>query len=100
MLAAARQGRIPVFSIVPPVAAKGALFDRGANFSLVGKQTGELAAQVLQGADLTKIPIRNLVPERLIVNPQAVAGLKDPWRVPDDVLRKADQVIKESHGSH
>ena len=85
---------------MPPVAAKGALFDRGANFSLVGKQTGELAAQVLKGADMAKIPIRNFVPDKLIVNPNAVEGLKDPWRVPDDVLRKADQVIKESHGSH
>ncbi len=93
VLAAARQGRIPVFSIVPPVASRGALFDRGANFYLVGKQTGELAAQILQGADPAKIPIRNYVPVKLIVNPKAVEGLKDPWRIPEDVLRRADQVI-------
>jgi ABC-type uncharacterized transport system substrate-binding protein len=95
VVAAARQGRIPVFSILPPTAQRGVLFDLGANFILVGQQTGQLAAEILKGADPARYPIRNYVPERLVVNPKALVGLKDPWRLPDDVLRAADTVIGE-----
>jgi ABC-type uncharacterized transport system substrate-binding protein len=95
VLAAAKKGRIPVFSIVPPVAPRGALFDRGANFILVGRETGELAAQVLHGADMSKIPIRNSVPQKVIINLMAVKDLKDPWRIPKDVIESADVVIDE-----
>jgi hypothetical protein len=29
----------------------------------------------------------------LVVNSQALEGLKDSWRVPDDLLRRADVVV-------
>ncbi len=96
VIAAAKQGRIPVFSIVPPTAIRGSLFDLGANFYMIGRQTGELAAQVLQGADPAKIPIRDYVPEKLMVNKTALRGLKDPWQLPEDVVRSADGVIDET----
>jgi len=96
VIAAARKGRIPVFSITPPTTQRGAIFDRGGNFYLVGQQTGELAAQVLRGADTSKIPIRNSVPERLLVNRTALKGLRDPWNIPEDVLSSADVVIDET----
>ncbi len=92
-IAAARQGRIPVFSIIPPNIERGALFDLGTNFYSVGKEVGELAAQVLRGADLSKIPIRNVVPERLLINRGALKGLKDPWQIPPDVIASAQKVI-------
>ena len=93
VIAAAKQGRIPVFSITPPNIDRGALFDLGTNFHDVGKEVGELAAQVLRGADLTKIPIRNVVPERLLINRGVLKGLKDPWQIPPDVLAGAQRVI-------
>lgn len=99
VIAAARQGRIPVFSIAPPTAQRGALFDFGANFHVVGEQVGELAAQILHGADPAKIPIRNSVPEKIVVNRKALRGLKDPWRLPPEVLDAADAVIDEK-GMH
>jgi putative ABC transport system substrate-binding protein len=93
VLAAARKGRIPVFSIAPPVAVRGALFDRGADFYEVGKETGALAAEVLRGADIARIPVRNSVPQKLVVNTAAVQGLKAPWRIPRDVLEEADEIV-------
>ncbi|MBM3813298.1 MAG: hypothetical protein FJW20_16860 [Acidimicrobiia bacterium] len=39
VVAAARKGGIPVFSIVPPMVDRGAIFDYGANFYEVGKDT-------------------------------------------------------------
>jgi len=77
----------------------GALFDYGANFYDVGKDTGALAAQVLQGADMRKIPIRNMVPERFLINRTALKGLKGQWVFPGDLLAQADVVIDDA-GRH
>ena len=96
LIGVARKARIPVFTLTPPTAEKGALFDLGANFLEVGRQTGQMAVRILQGADPSTIPIVNFVPTKLIVNQQALAGLKDPWRIPEDILARADVLIDES----
>jgi ABC-type uncharacterized transport system substrate-binding protein len=96
---AAKRGHIPVFTITPPSAQRGALFDLGANFTTVGRQVGALAAKILQGADPASIPITNVVPQKLVINKTALAGLKDPWTLPDDVIAKANIIIDET-GPH
>jgi ABC-type uncharacterized transport system substrate-binding protein len=96
VIGAARKGRIPVFTNIPPNAKRGALFDLGANYYEVGRLTGELAAEILRGADPAKIPVENVVPEKLVINKLALDGLKDPWRLPKDVLIHADVVIDET----
>src|SRR5439155_1266179 len=99
VVAAAKKARIPVFTLTPPTAKRGALFDLGANFTTIGRQTGELAVKILRGASPAGFAIEDRVPERLVVNRLALAGLKDPWRVPDDVLAHADTLIDEA-GTH
>jgi ABC-type uncharacterized transport system substrate-binding protein len=99
VVAAARKGGIPVFSIVPPSTQRGALFDFGANFYEVGKETGKLAATILKGADPATIPIRNYVPEKLLINQTALKGLKLSWLIGPEMLAHADVVIDE-HGTH
>jgi putative ABC transport system substrate-binding protein len=76
------------------MAEKGALFDIGADFHDVGIETAKLAVDVLRGADLTKIPITNSIPNRLLINRGALKGLKAPWRIPPDVLASAAKVIE------
>jgi ABC-type uncharacterized transport system substrate-binding protein len=93
VITAARGGGIPVFTNVPPTAERGALFDVGADYHEVGRLAGVLAGQVLQGHDPAGVPIQNVVPERVVVNEQALVGLRDPWQVPAEVLAKADEVI-------
>ena len=95
VVAAAKRGRIPVFSIIPPNVQKGTIFDLGANFHDVGVQVGELAAKVLNGTDPAGVPVVNLVPERLAVNKVAFAGLRDPWKIPQRVLDRAQVVIDD-----
>jgi ABC-type uncharacterized transport system substrate-binding protein len=98
VVATARQARIPVFSILPGNADRGTIFDLGLDFYEAGRQTGFLAAEVLGGTDLSAIPIRDLadvVRRRFLINLKALRGLKDPWRVPDDLLRQADVVVDE-----
>ncbi|MGB7292873.1 MAG: ABC transporter substrate-binding protein [Thermodesulfobacteriota bacterium] len=96
VLAAARKGRIPVFTNIPPNAKRGALFDLGPNYYEVGRLTGELAAEILRGADPATISVKNVVPEKLVINRLALDGLKDPWPLPQDVRIHADILIDEA----
>jgi ABC-type uncharacterized transport system substrate-binding protein len=96
VIGAATKGRIPVFSIITPSVKRGTLFDLGANFYEVGKLTGALAAQILNGADPATIPVRDVVPRQFMVNTQALKGLTDSWRLPEDTLRLADAVVDEA----
>ena len=96
VVAAAKRGRIPVFTSIPGNAEKGAIFDVGANYYEVGRLTGALAADVLLGTDPATIPVRNVVPEKLFVNTAALEGLDKPWRFPKDVLARADSVTDAS----
>jgi putative ABC transport system substrate-binding protein len=95
VVAAARKGRIPVFTITPPSVQRGSLFDFGVNFYDVGEQTGALAASVLKGADPASIPVRNLIPEKVAVNLTAAAGLKDNWRLPPELVERAHMVLDD-----
>src|ERR1051325_10332335 len=99
LIAVARRGKIPVFTVIPPMAKKGALFDLGANYFEIGKATGNLAADVLDGRSPAQIPVENLLVESLVVNQTALEGLKDRWLLPDVVLQRASVVIDAS-GTH
>ncbi|MGA8185390.1 MAG: ABC transporter substrate-binding protein, partial [Terriglobia bacterium] len=96
VIAAARKAHIPAFTLIPGKPDRGTLFDAGADFYRVGLQVGELAAQVLHGADPSKMPIKNIVPEYLVVNELALKGLKDPWHVPDAVRTRAGILVDEA----
>jgi len=96
---AANRGNIPLFTVIPPHAERGALFDLGANYTEVGKLTGQLAGEILAGRDPATVPIDNVIPEVLVVNKLALAGLKDPWRIPDSILQRATVAIDET-GKH
>jgi ABC-type uncharacterized transport system substrate-binding protein len=96
VIAVGRRSGIPVFTILPGVPDRGTLFDAGPDFYQVGRQGGLLAADVLEGADLTRIPVRDvldLVPPYLSVNTTVLSALKEQWRVPDDVLASANAVV-------
>jgi putative tryptophan/tyrosine transport system substrate-binding protein len=96
VISVGRRAHIPVFSITPGKPDRGTLFDYGADFYQIGKQTGELASRILRGADPAQIPVTNVVPIRLIVNVAATQGLRQPWSVPADLLRRANVVVDQS----
>lgn len=98
-----RQAGIPVFSQLAGDPRQGTLFEMGFNYYQAGKVLGELAAQILQGADPTKIPIRDtadLTPRWLGINQKTLRGLKDPWRIPEDLVRTADVLVDEAGELH
>ena len=93
LIKAARAGRIPVISVVTPNFRKGALFDLGADYVGIGTEVGELAASVLDGAEIAKLPVLNKAPPSLNVNVLALEGLRDTWRLPPELLGRAQRVI-------
>ena len=91
---AARKGRIPVFANAPGHAEVGALIGLGADYYAVGRCEGDLAARILKGFDPRTIPVENVVPQQLALNLAALANLRDPWRIPPELLASAASVIE------
>ncbi len=89
IIEAAHNAHIPVFTSMSGAAERGGLFDIGPDFREVGHLAGELAARVLRGADPASIPVENVMPERVAVNESALAGLRDPWKLPEDIVASA-----------
>jgi ABC-type uncharacterized transport system substrate-binding protein len=99
VITTAQRSRIPVFTVLPGKPDRGTLFDAGPDFYGVGRLGGDLAADVLGGADLTKIPVRDvldLLPPFFSINTTALKGLRDPWQVPPALLSEATVVVDES----
>jgi putative ABC transport system substrate-binding protein len=99
VVATARAARIPVFTIAPGVPDRGTLFDVGLDFHALGEVHGQLAAEVLNGADPAAIPILDVqdrVARRLVVNLRALDGLRAPWRIPDAVRARATTLVDAS----
>jgi ABC-type uncharacterized transport system substrate-binding protein len=99
VVSAARKARIPVFSAVPIEPNRGTLLDIGTNFYDAGRMTGKLAAEILGGVDPATIPIPDEIPQKLVVNKQAIKGLRDAWSIPEEVEARADVVLDET-GAH
>jgi ABC-type uncharacterized transport system substrate-binding protein len=94
LLAAARKSDIAVFSVIPPNARKGAIFDIGADYYEVGRHAGDLAADVLDGRDPAKVEIVNYLPESIFINEQSLAALaRKGWRLPETVRNRAKVLI-------
>ena len=99
VIAVGRKARIPVFSITPGKPDRGTLFDYGADFYQIGRQTGGLAAEILRGADPKKIPIKNEVPVYFVVNTTALTGLRQRWQIPAKIFERANIVVDKT-GTH
>src|SRR5262245_16035808 len=96
VVAVGQKAHIPVFSITPGKPDRGTLFDYGADFYQIGRETGALAARILRGADPAEIPITNRIPVWFVVNARAVENLRQEWRIPEDLLRQASVVVDRS----
>lgn len=89
----AAQAKIPVFTCMPGNAAKGALFDVGANYSVVGHQIGQLAGRVLSGEEIANIPWEVAIPPKLFLNTTVTDQLQGAWKFPKELLESADSII-------
>lgn len=97
VIAAGQKANIPVFTVTPPNAAKGALFDYGADYYQVGLQAGRIAAEVLSGRNPAEMEITNYLPSSILLNEKALAAVKDKgWSFPDSIRRRASVIYDET----
>jgi len=96
VVSAARKARIPVISALPTEPNRGTLLDIGTNFYDAGRMTGKMAVEILGGVDPATIPIPDKIPQKLVVNKQALKGLKDLWEFPQDITARADVIVDEA----
>ena len=89
VVAEARRGGIPVFATQPSLAGHGVLLAMGGDYYLIGRETGDLATRVLNGEDMSRIPILYRLPMLLVINRSAATGLTQTWTFPPDVLAQA-----------
>ncbi|WP_309380400.1 ABC transporter substrate-binding protein [Cerasicoccus frondis] len=86
-------GNVPVFTVIPPNVERGALFDIGANYRMVGEHTGLLAGDILNGRDPASVEIVNYMPELLMINAQALNKAKGKWKIPAELKDNAQLYI-------
>lgn len=92
----ATKGNVPVFTLIPPNVDKGAIFDLGANYPAIGREIGNLAADVLEGRDLAGVPVENRAPPSFMLNLQALQRFAPAWQVTADLASTADVLIDET----
>ncbi len=76
---AAGKAGIPVFTNNPYNVYGNILFAYGADYSEVGKISGNMAADILKGKSTTEIGVENVVPNKLVVNPQIHENFRRRW---------------------
>jgi ABC-type uncharacterized transport system substrate-binding protein len=99
VVAAGKEGRIPVFSNTPASVTKGELFALGADYFEVGSLSADLASRILKGLNPATIGVENIVPERLVINTQALQGLKDSWKIPPALKARASTPRKNAEAT-
>jgi len=88
----ASRGGVPVFSTQPDAASRGVLLALGGDYYQIGRETGDLAARVLGGEDISLMPIQYSLPMKLVINRRVTPKLSSTWVFPTDVLAKATEV--------
>ena len=91
---AGKEGKIPVFNNDPASVGRGVLFALGADYYEVGTLAGDLASRILKGLNPASVGVENIVPERLVVDTQALKGLRDPWKIPPALMAKASAATR------
>jgi ABC-type uncharacterized transport system substrate-binding protein len=91
----ARAAGVPVFTSIPGSAARGALFDLGADYHRVGQSVGRLAGRVLGGESPADMPILYEVPPEFWINRLALETQTGGWSFPPEIDAKADVVVEK-----
>ncbi|MFO7815879.1 MAG: ABC transporter substrate-binding protein [Halanaerobiales bacterium] len=87
----AEENDIPVFGSEKGQIENGAIATRGIDYFTLGKETGQIAARVLNGEDPASIPITGSKNLRLIINESAVESFN--LKIPESIEDEVDQLF-------
>lgn len=92
VLAVANAKKLPTVSVEKSYVDQGALATLGFDYYDLGKQTGAMAAQILQGKKPADIPVETSNNLKLTINTKTASSLG--LNIPADLLKQAEQVNK------
>lgn len=82
---------IPVFASENNSVEQGAIATVGIDYYELGKQTGKMAARILEGADPAETPIESSKELKLYINKTAADNIN--LEIPANLLEDADQIL-------
>lgn len=88
----ANDNKIPVIGSERGQVDAGAIATKGIDYRELGKQTGQIAVEIIKGKKPQDIPIEGSKVVTLIINQKAAETIG--LTIPKDILDKADEVIK------
>jgi ABC-type uncharacterized transport system substrate-binding protein len=88
---AAQKAHVPLFAFASAQARQGAAVVLARDYAQAGRDSGLLAAQVLQGRDPARIPFQATEKTRFLINLKAADGFA--VQIPENLLKRADEVI-------
>lgn len=88
----AEQAKIPVFAGDTDSVKRGAVAALGFNYYEVGRQTGQVVKDILNGKSPQNIPVQGIEKTELFVNPNAAKRMGLSFN--EDIIAQAKEVIK------
>jgi ABC-type uncharacterized transport system substrate-binding protein len=85
-----RERRIPYFSNSFSDVERGGFIAIGADFAEVGRETARMAARVISGEDISRIPVNNYLPEKMYVN--RMLAREYGLELPEAFLNRASKI--------
>lgn len=92
VLMAAEPIKLPVFASDTDTVKRGAIATYGIDYYKIGVQTGEMAARVLDGKQISETPVEVSKEADLYINEQAAA--KFGLTIPDELKKAAKEIVK------
>lgn len=99
VIRAANNAGIPVFSSLPSAVLQGSTLDLGADYISIGKNLGDLAADILDGKNPADVPVENRTDEILLYNEVAISKLNERWVLTPEIRKKANGWINAKETS-
>lgn len=92
VLQTAYNNQVPVFASENNSVEQGAIATLGIDYYQLGKQTGAMAARILNGADPAEMPVESSDELKLYINQKSAAEIG--LEIPAELLEAADKVFK------
>jgi len=90
---AANKAKIPVYVGADSMVKDGGLATYGINYTILGQETGKMAAEILNGKNPGDIPVKSMSDMEIYLNQKTADALG--ITIPDNILKEAVQVFNE-----
>jgi ABC-type uncharacterized transport system, periplasmic component len=87
----ANQAKLPVYVGADSMVKDGGLATYGINYDVLGKETGDMAAEILKGTKAGDIPVKTMKDMNIYLNKSTAKAIGINF--PEDILKSATQVF-------